>query len=95
MKTRRDVLQAISDPTRREIIESLPHSRPMPTIGARCHELRIIDGAKNWRIIYRIDGDAIVVLECFKRKRKRFQNLWSTYARRELNSMIVKEQRNE
>ena len=23
----------------------LPHSRPMPTIGVRCHELRIVDEA--------------------------------------------------
>ena len=47
---------------------SLPHSRPMPIIGARCHELRIIDGTKNWRIVYRIDIDAIVILEVFQKK---------------------------
>jgi phage-related protein len=47
---------------------SLPHSRPMPSIGARCHELRIVDETKNWRIIYRIDADAIVVLEVFQKK---------------------------
>lgn len=47
---------------------SLPHSRPMPTIGARCHELRIVDGEKNWRIVYRIDIDAIVILEVFQKK---------------------------
>ena len=47
---------------------SLPHSRPMPSIGARCHELRIVDETKNWRIIYRLDTDAIVVLEVFQKK---------------------------
>lgn len=47
---------------------SLPHSRPMPTIGARCHELRIVDGEKNWRVVYRIDTDAIVILEVFQKK---------------------------
>lgn len=47
---------------------SLPHSRPMPTIGARCHELRIVDGEKNWRVVYRIDADAIVILEVFQKK---------------------------
>jgi phage-related protein len=47
---------------------SLPHSRPMPTIGARCHELRIVDETKNWRVIYRIDADAVVVLEVFQKK---------------------------
>jgi phage-related protein len=30
----------------------LPHSRPMPSIGTSCHELRIRDVDKNWRIIY-------------------------------------------
>ncbi len=43
----------------------MPKSRPMPNIGARCHELRITDANKIWRIIYRIDPDAIVILEVF------------------------------
>ena len=34
----------------------------MPTIGARCHELRISDDEKSWRIFYRIDDDAILIL---------------------------------
>ncbi len=46
----------------------LPHSRPMPTIGARCHELRIHDTAATLRIMYRIDPDAIVILEVFSKK---------------------------
>jgi hypothetical protein len=33
----------------------LPHSRPMPVIGPRCHELRINDAAATFRIIYRTD----------------------------------------
>lgn len=43
----------------------LPHSRPMPSIGNHCHELRIRDSGQNWRIIYRIDDDAIVIVEVF------------------------------
>jgi phage-related protein len=43
----------------------LPHSRPMPSIGRRCHELRIQDQNRTWRIVYRVDPDAIVVLEVF------------------------------
>lgn len=46
----------------------LPHSRPMPSIAARCHELRINDEKVTWRIIYRLDLDAIVILEVFKKK---------------------------
>lgn len=45
----------------------LPQSRPMPSIGARCHELRIPDAHTTWRIVYRIDSDAIVILEVFKK----------------------------
>lgn len=47
---------------------SMPHSRPMPSIGARCHELRINDANKTWRIVYRIDPDAIILLEVFEKK---------------------------
>lgn len=46
----------------------LPHSRPMPTIGRRCHELRILDEDVAWRIIYRVDSDAIVIGEVFAKK---------------------------
>ena len=43
----------------------LPHSRPMPSIGKACHELRIRDANKIWRIIYYVDTEAIVILEVF------------------------------
>ena len=43
----------------------MPHSRPMPSIGARCHELRIRDENRNWRIVYRVDDDAIIIAEVF------------------------------
>jgi phage-related protein len=52
---------------RGETIE-MPRSRPMPSIGNRCHELRIVDRNMSWRIIYRIDTDAIVLLEVFMKK---------------------------
>ncbi len=47
---------------------SMPQSRPMPSIGPRCHELRINDRNKTWRIVYRIDEDAIIILEVFEKK---------------------------
>ena len=43
----------------------------MPTIGRRSHELRIEDQEQTWRIIYRIDPDAIVIVEVFKKKTKK------------------------
>ena len=56
---------------------SLPSTRPgnrhfswgtLPAIGARCHELRIDAAKVTWRIIYRIDEDAIVILEVFEKR---------------------------
>ena len=43
----------------------LPHSRPMLSIGKRCHELRITDRDQDWRIVHRVDPDAVVILEVF------------------------------
>lgn len=47
---------------------SMPHSRPMPGIGPRCHEFRIDDENETWRMVYRIDPDAIVIMEVFSKK---------------------------
>ena len=46
----------------------MPHSRPLPSIGPHCNELRVNDEQTTWRIIYRIDSDAIVLLEVFSKK---------------------------
>ncbi len=50
---------------------ALPHSRPMPSIGKGCHELRIIDKDNTWRIIYHLADDAVVILEVFTKKTSR------------------------
>jgi phage-related protein len=47
---------------------SMPHSRPMPSIGRRCHELRIVDRNETWRIVYHVDTDAVVILDVFSKK---------------------------
>ncbi len=47
---------------------SMPQSRPMPSVGRRCHELRISDENQIWRILYRVDEDAILVLHVFSKK---------------------------
>jgi phage-related protein len=50
----------------------MPKSRPMPSIGAGCHELRIVDNVaeKTWRIVYRLDKDAVLIIEVFAKKTK-------------------------
>lgn len=47
---------------------TMPHSWPMPSIGPRCHELRVKDARAEWRIIYRVDQDAILIVEIFSKK---------------------------
>jgi phage-related protein len=46
-------------------IKSPPSSRPMPSIGPRCHELRVSDAGRSWRIVYRLDRDAVVIADVF------------------------------
>ena len=47
---------------------SMPQSRPMSSIGRGCHELRIQDGNVTWRIVYRLDSDAVIIGEIFEKK---------------------------
>ncbi len=46
----------------------MPQSRKIPDLCSRCHELRIKDKNTWYRIIYRIDSDAIVILHVFEKK---------------------------
>ncbi len=49
-------------------IKTPPFSASARMEAGRCHELRIVDEDKSWRIVYRIDIDAIVILEVFQKK---------------------------
>ena len=49
----------------------MPQSRPMPGVGRHCHELRVNDASGRWRLIYRIDVDAIVIAEVFAKKSRK------------------------
>ena len=40
----------------------------MPSVGAGCHELRIVDAKLNWRIMYYIATDAVVILDVFHKQ---------------------------
>lgn len=46
----------------------MPASRPLPTIGSNCHELRVADQSVTWRILYHLASDAVVILEVFSKK---------------------------
>jgi len=49
----------------------MPHSRAMPSIGAGCHELGIVDDRRSWRIIYHIAEEAIVLLHVFVKESRK------------------------
>jgi len=53
---------------------SLPHSRPMPGIGPKCHELRVSDRNHTWRIVYYLDADAVVILDVFAKQSRETPN---------------------
>ncbi|MEQ1691670.1 MAG: type II toxin-antitoxin system RelE/ParE family toxin [Vicinamibacterales bacterium] len=40
----------------------------MPTLGARCGEVRVPDAALTWRILYRLDPDAVIIVDVFTKK---------------------------
>lgn len=47
---------------------AMPHVRPMPSIGRRCLELRVQDRTVTWRILCRVDADAVIVAGVFPKK---------------------------
>ncbi len=46
----------------------MPQAEPLPNVGPRCGALRIRDAEHNWRIVYRVDPDAIVILDVYAKK---------------------------
>ena len=46
----------------------MPQAEPLPIIGPRCAALRIRDQEHNWRILYRLDADAVLVLDVYAKK---------------------------
>lgn len=64
---------------------SMPQSRPMPGIGSRCHELRVNDENGTWRIIYRVDEDAIVIVHVFSKKSRKTPKAVIDLCRRRLD----------
>lgn len=49
----------------------MPHARAMPSVGAGCHELRIVDAGASWRIVVRVDADVVMVAEVFRKTTRR------------------------
>ncbi len=65
-------------------ILGMPASRAMPAIGPRCHELRVRDADATWRLVYRVDADAIVIVEVFAKKTEQTPKVVLATCRRRL-----------
>ena len=53
---------------------SMPQAESLPDVGVRCGALRVRDAEHNWRIMYRIDSDAILILEVYSKKTQKIPN---------------------
>lgn len=69
---------------------TMPQSRPMPGLGPRCHELRVKDEGSEWRIMYRTDPDAVLVLDVFSKKTRETPASVMKNCRRRLREYDVK-----
>lgn len=49
----------------------MPQAEPLPDVGPRCGALRVRDADHNWRIMYRIDADAVLVLDVYPKKTRK------------------------
>ncbi len=66
----------------------MPQSRPMPSIGKGCHELRVTDEKVIWRIIYCIHHEAIVVLHVFAKSTPQTPREAITLSQRRLTEFL-------
>lgn len=49
----------------------MPEAELLPIVGPRCGALRVRDAGHNWRIMYRTDIDAVLVLEVYAKKTRK------------------------
>lgn len=49
----------------------MPQAEPLPVVGPRCGALRVRDVQNNWRIMYRVDEEAILILDVYSKKTKK------------------------
>ena len=47
------------------MVLGMPHCRSLKAAGRSCYELRVRDAGVNWRLVFRVDHDAVVVAGLF------------------------------
>ena len=51
-----------------------PLVEALPDVGTRCGAVRVRDSEHNWRIMYRIDPDAVLILDVYPKKTRSIPN---------------------
>ena len=49
----------------------MPLAEPLPDVGTRCGALRVRDSRHNWRIVFRTDAEAILILDVYPKKTRK------------------------
>lgn len=49
----------------------MPQAEPLPDVGPGCGALRVRDAEHNWRVMYRIDIDAVLILDVYSKKTRK------------------------
>ncbi len=49
----------------------MPQAELLPNVGPRCGALQLRDAEHNWRIMYRADSDAVLVLNVYSKKTRK------------------------
>jgi phage-related protein len=62
------------------------HAEPLPIVGPGCGAVRVRDGKHNWRIVYRVDSDAVVVLEVYAKKTQKIPQAVISNCKRRLKN---------
>lgn len=52
----------------------MSQAEPLPDVGPRCGVLRVRDAEHNWRIMDRIDTDAVLILEVYSKKSRKISD---------------------
>ncbi|MBW3543250.1 MAG: type II toxin-antitoxin system RelE/ParE family toxin [Planctomycetes bacterium] len=50
---------------------AMPQAELLSAVGPRCGALRVRDAEHNWRIMYRADPDAVLILEVYAKKTRK------------------------
>lgn len=49
----------------------MPHAEALTDVGRRCGALRVRDGDHNWRIMYRVDIDVVLIVDVYDKKTRK------------------------